>query len=160
MSQPMDYRRHRHRDYVDHSVDVLRQAGGRITKPRLAVIECLANSEQALSPAAVMDRIRKSPAPTDVDLATVYRNLEALETLGLVHRVGPNGEFVACGHAACKVELHLIVHCRRCDRTEELDVPEEMLGPVKRFIQKRTGYHFDEHFMQMSGSCRECAARG
>jgi Fur family ferric uptake transcriptional regulator len=152
-----EHRRPKRQDFIAHSVEALRQAGGRITKPRLAVLECLAASEQALSAAAVMSRIRKNPGATELDLATIYRNLEALQGLGLVHRVGPNGEFVACGHAACEVDLHVIVHCQHCDRTEELDAPEELLGPVKKYIQRRTGYAFDEHFMQMSGSCGECA---
>ena len=144
------------REFIEHSVEVLRGSGGRITKPRLAVLECLADADRSLSPGAVMERIKRGPDAPDVDLATVYRNLEALQTHGLVHRVGPNGEFIACGHATCKADLHLVVHCRDCDRTQEVDVPEEMVGSVKKYIQKATGYQFDEHFMQMTGTCRAC----
>jgi Fur family ferric uptake transcriptional regulator len=150
------HRRHKRREYIDYSLELLRRDGGRITKPRRAVLECLADSDRSLSPNAVMEKIKNGREPIDVDLATVYRNLEALQAHGLVHRVGPNADFVACAHATCEVDLHLIVHCSKCGLTQELDIPEELLSPMKKYVHRRTGYQFDEHFMQMSGACKSC----
>lgn len=96
-------------EFIDRGVDVFRQSGARITKPRLAVLEALAKAERSLSPKDLTDIIRKSRRLPDVDLATVYRILDALAELGLVHRVGAHGDFVACEHHACKVDLHLFV---------------------------------------------------
>lgn len=156
MSQT-SHKRQRLREYIDHSVDVLRRSGGRITKPRLAVLECLADTDLSLSPADLMDKIKKGRDMPDVDLATVYRNLEALAALGLVHRVGPNGHFMACGHPTCEVDLHIIVHCTSCDANREVDVPDSLIGPVKKYIQRSTKFRFDEHFLQMNGTCPSCA---
>jgi len=156
MSHSTGQKHRKNQDYIDHSVDVLRRSGGRITKPRLAMLECLARSERSLSANDLMDKIRRGRNMPDVDLATVYRNLEALSSLGLVHRVGPNGEFVACEHPACEVDLHLIVHCLVCDRTREVDVPRDLLGSVKKYIQRSTHYSLEEHFLQMNGCCPDC----
>ncbi len=143
--------------YVEHGVETLRSAGARITKPRLAVLECLAESERSLSPKDLMDRIKKRRGMPDIDLATVYRSLEALTELELVHRVGPAGEFFACAHHACVAAMHLVVHCLGCDKTTELDVPDKLMAPVRHYLETAAHFKPADHFLQVSGRCADCA---
>jgi Fe2+ or Zn2+ uptake regulation protein len=155
-----DAKRDKRQEYIDHSVEVLRQAGSRITKPRLAVLECLAGMDRSLSAGDLTERIKKGRDAQRIDLATVYRNLESLSSLGLVHRVGPSGNFIACSHPGCTTELHIIAHCAHCDWTHEVDVPEAILAPVKKHILRATRFQLREHFLQINGICPNCGLAG
>src|SRR5690242_17677823 len=98
MGRSHDHKGGRRQAYIEHCTEVLRQGGGRITKPRLALLESLADAERSLSPNDLVERIHHQRGMPEIDLVTVYRNLDSLAELGLVHKVGPEGEFVACAH--------------------------------------------------------------
>jgi Fe2+ or Zn2+ uptake regulation protein len=153
---------HRHlhgRAYVEHGVAVLRAEGGRVTKPRLAVLECLAEARRALAPGDVVAAVRAHAGDVDVDPATVYRILESFLANGLVHRVGPDGGYIACEHAACDVAFHLVMHCRDCDATSEIDLAPSLVTALRKRMRERARFVADEHLLQVRGRCAACAAR-
>jgi Fur family ferric uptake transcriptional regulator len=95
-------------------LDCLKGSGYRITSPRRAVVDALANSERALNAAEIFD-IAREQYPS-LGLVSVYRTLEKLEELGLIQRVHhPDGcqAFIAgfTGHQ------HLLI-CQNCGRTQ------------------------------------------
>ena len=92
----------------------LKHHGYRLTSPRKAVVEVVANSASVLSPHEIYALGRGRYAK--LGLVTVYRTLEKLEEMGLVQRVHrPDGceAFIAGvdGHQ------HLLV-CESCGRVE------------------------------------------
>jgi len=145
--------------YVDHSVHALRRSGARVTKPRLAVLACLAATKRPLTARELLETLREDESDTDVDQATVYRILEAFVELGLVHRVGPDGGFVACDHLGCGAEMHVVTRCSTCARTAEIDMPPELMASVRRHVEATLGFAPGDHFLQMSGTCATCAGR-
>lgn len=150
---------HRHLEgpaYVEHGARFFREGGGRITKTRLAILKCLSEASRPIGPTDMVAWIQGESA-TDVDLATVYRTLESLEKNGLVHRVGTDGHFVACGHAACDSRLHLLTRCRLCGQTNEIDLPAEVMGAIAQLVTEKTRFRIEENLLQLSGCCEECA---
>ena len=87
------------------------------------------------------------------DLASVYRNLETLEQLGLVRHVhlghGP-GRY----EPATRARDYLV--CEGCHAVAAL--PHEHLGAIREAISRVTGFEprFD-HF-PLAGLCRRCRA--
>ncbi len=81
-----------HRTWLDHARDVLRGAGLRDSAGRAAVVDLLARQDCLLSPQEISDRLRAEGGAGST--ATVYRTLETLHGLGLVHRVDA-GEGIA-----------------------------------------------------------------
>jgi Fur family ferric uptake transcriptional regulator len=63
----------------------LKEAGHRITKPRRALIEVMRKLKGPAAPEEICEKLKARGE--SIDLVTVYRNMEALERLGLVRRV-------------------------------------------------------------------------
>ena len=137
-----------------HSIraQTLKEAGYRLTKPRLAVLQVLQETDESLSPEEIHQRGQEIYHP--LGLVTVYRTLEILDDLGLVRRVHSDQN---CHSYACAVaERHYLV-CRVCHRVVEF--PCEGLDTLIQHVQERTGYEIDEHLLQLTGLCPECQAK-
>lgn len=78
--------------WLEHARGVLRGAGLRDSAGRAAVVELLARQDCLLSPQEISDQLRAEGGAGST--ATVYRTLETLHGLGLVHRVDA-GEGIA-----------------------------------------------------------------
>src|SRR5262245_54947658 len=86
---------------------------------------------------------------TPLDLASIYRNLETLEDLRVVHHFhaghGPGRYVLADGSAP----EYLV--CDRCGAVEEIDPGE--LDPVRETVQERFGYEVGFTHFPMMGLC-------
>ncbi|MCX6109751.1 MAG: Fur family transcriptional regulator [Proteobacteria bacterium] len=145
--------------FIEHSVGILKRSGARITKPRLAVLECLAQCKSALSPKEILNRINTDGNGVDVDLATVYRILDAFTEVELVHKIGSDGAYMACRHIACDATLHMIAACSSCDSTQEVDLPPQLSALLTKHVKTAMHFQLAEHFLQITGVCMNCAAR-
>ncbi|MFT4050315.1 MAG: transcriptional repressor [Solirubrobacterales bacterium] len=122
----------------------------RATAQKAAIIDALSGSDQALSAQELHERLEK------VGLATVYRNLTRLAEDGEIDAIRrPTGEtaYRACGHGH---HHHLI--CRECGRVVELH--DCALDDWGRKIGAQYGFSGVEHQAELTGTCRECAAKG
>lgn len=128
----------------------LQAEGGRVTAPRKAVVEILAQSERAMDPGEIYERAReRHPA---MGLVTVYRTLEKLEALRLIERIHQPGGCHAYVRAAQGHE-HVLL-CERCGHALRFvgDDLEELIASV----QRRTGFIIREHWLQLFGLCPAC----
>jgi Fe2+ or Zn2+ uptake regulation protein len=128
----------------------LRASGYRLTSPRRAVVETLANSQRALNAAEIYDLAREQYP--SLGLVSVYRTLEKLEELELIQRVHhPDGcqAFIAgfTGHQ------HLLI-CQKCGRTEFFEGDD--LEPLFERVAANSGYQIREHWLQLFGLCAAC----
>lgn len=142
--------------YLNDCTAALKASGGRITQPRLSVLTCLALASRPLSVREILAALKKDPRARSVDKVSVYRILEALLKLDLVHQIFPSGGFVACAHSRCKGTVHVITRCSRCENTEELDLPESIVEPVLWFLAKEKSFESDRHAFQINGMCAKC----
>lgn len=72
--------------WSEHAEEVLRGAGLRTGGGRAAVIRVLAGESCVLAAQDIVDRLREQGGP-GANLATVYRTLDTLRALHLVHRL-------------------------------------------------------------------------
>src|SRR3954449_776315 len=113
----------------------VRRDGGRLTRPRRPVLEALFAAEGLASAEQI--------AGHEIELTSVYRNLERLEELGVVRHVhlghGP-GLYALAGEGDREY-----LACERCGRVTSVE-PAALDG-VRRSIERRFGYraHF-AHF--------------
>ncbi len=136
---------------ADDLVTGLRRHGHRVTRARRLVCEILAAApHEHLRAADIGER-----AGTRLDLSTVYRTLDALESIGLVEHVhlGPGA---SAYHVAPSTRHHHLV-CEECGRA--VDVP---VGDLERAVESVTTAHgfvaHSAHFAIM-GRCEECERR-
>lgn len=131
----------------------MQQAGYRLTQPRRAVLEAIAQARTALTPTEIHCLARGHYAPTG--LVTVYRTLNLLVELGVIRRL-PTEE----GHAYMRADLqhpghHLV--CQSCHRTVEF--PCSGLGEMIEAMEQQTGYTIQDHWLELFGLCPACQGK-
>jgi Fe2+ or Zn2+ uptake regulation protein len=144
--------------FQDICIRTLKESGSRLTKARIALIECLSESKVPLSPKEILERAEKSLDKSEsMDTVTVYRILDKLYELGLVHRVAPGGDYIACTHLSCQSMPHIMTHCVSCQKTNEIHVPEDILSPLMWFMKTQKKFEPKKHLFQLDGLCERCS---
>lgn len=146
---------HTHDDNsVERALDRLRARGHRITGARHAVIEALATIDGHPSAEQLSEQVRELH-PT-VHRATVYRTLETLASLGVVTQVHVGGSATTYHLAgdATGLEDHLHASCRVCGRI--IDLPSDLLDPIKRRLAQESDFQLDPPHIALSGTCHTC----
>ena len=133
--------------------DRLRQAGMRVTAPRLAVLAAVQECpHQDADRIAVAARARLGTLSTQA----VYDNLRALVEAGFVRRIEPAGH--PARYEARVGDNHHHVVCRRCGAARDVDCvtgAAPCLGPsdVGEFV-------VDEAEITFWGVCPDCQTHG
>ena len=135
---------------VKEMAQTLRQAGYRLTQPRLAVLQVLQENNGYLSPTEIYERGR-ALCPS-LGLVTVYRALEMLDQLGLVRRVHGQGNCHGYARADSTSGHHLV--CHRCGQVTEF--PCEGMEGIIEAVRQRSGFTIEEHLLELVGLCPAC----
>ena len=136
---------------LDTWQESLHQHGYRVTRPRRLVMEIIADSNAALTPREIYQKsleLDQSPG-----IASVYRTLEMLEKLGLIRQIHQPGGCHGIWPALDGHNHYLI--CRDCGQMKVIEGNEDISGYIKN-IEKETGYHIDDHWLQFFGTCQGC----
>lgn len=133
----------------------LRNAGLKVTLPRVKILSVLENSDtRHLSAEDVYKALLD--AGEEVGLATVYRVLTQFETAGLVARHHFEG-----GQSVFELEQgehhdHLL--CVRCGHVEEF--VDETIETRQRAIAEQAGFDITDHCLYIYGICPDCRKSG
>lgn len=142
-------------DWAEHAEAALRRAGYRSSGPRMAIVDTLASHGCVLTAREISDRLRLEGR--HIGVATVYRSLELLEGLGLLHRLD-TGEGVSRyepAHPSGEHHHHLI--CNRCGRVSAFED-----ASLERSVQKmarRLTFRVEGHDVALRGTCGSCLDR-
>ena len=136
---------------VETAIEALRAKGMRISSARRLVLEALYAADAPISAEQIADglagRLPRS------DLASVYRNLETLEQVGLVRHShfghGP-GLYMPTGAS----EREYLV-CNSCNTVTAVE-PSEM-DDLRELIHERFGYEARFSHFPILGLCADCA---
>lgn len=127
----------------------------RLTPQREAVVDVLiANADDHLSAEEVFMHTKKLYA--EIGLATIYRNLELLETLGIIHRFeygdGQSRYEIRLSEDEEHYHHHLI--CRNCGAIGEYK--DDLLEAIENRIATETGFKVTDHCLRFFGLCSAC----
>lgn len=123
-------------------------AGERFTALRAHVFELIIEDGGAIKAYDLLDRL--SPDVGSPKPPTVYRALEFLSKLGLVHRVEALNAFIACdhGHSGHLAEFFI---CETCHNVEERHAHDHA-------DCKPDGFQIARSVVEHYGTCANCAA--
>jgi Fur family ferric uptake transcriptional regulator len=132
-----------------NGTDLVRRAGFRATKQRVALISFLAKTHRPLLVQEIADGLRGT-----MDGVTTYRMLAAFKRAGLVREVNLRG-----GHPRYELDDeqdHHHIVCTDCGRIEDFtDEAHEKVGTrvlaKSKAFKKITGHSFD-----LYGLCKTC----
>lgn len=131
-------------------IKMLRRQGHRLTPQRLQVLQIVSSRSQHLTAEEIHAAIL--PQQPSLDIATVYRSLQWLQSAGLIAPLsGSDGRLRYEYHRQGNEHHHLI--CQACGAT--IQIPSDLVVGLKAQILRQYGFAVDEH-LALPGRCEHC----
>lgn len=137
---------------IDKIEDALKEKGYKLTKQRKSILEVLIeNTGKFLSVEEIYLKSKDKYPKTN--LSTVYRNMEVLEAIDIVHKTSINGSSSSY-EIACNNHHHHHVICKNCGKTETIN-----FCPMKDMVSKfnNSGFTVTDHKLELYGYCNSCS---
>ena len=129
------------------------EAGEQLTPARINAYAELVAQGKAVSAYELLALLEKREGRKLAPL-TVYRQLDFLTRVGLVHRLSSTQSFLACDHPDHPHEgLYLV--CSSCGRADELEADSliQLLGKAA----KSRGFKSEKRIVEVQGTCSDCS---
>jgi Fur family transcriptional regulator, ferric uptake regulator len=138
---------------AEHSyVEWLRQRGVRVTPQRIIVLEALAAHSGHISADEILQwATARYPA---INLATIYRTLDLLLSIGLVAQTNFGGGVTFFELVGDAPHHHLV--CEHCHAVIEID--SGVLQPLHESILREYGFTTNARHLALFGICSACLA--
>lgn len=130
--------------------EVLRAQGYRLTPQRLAVVHMLAATGLHPSAEQIYAAVRSSFPTTS--LATVYKVIEVLKSVGQLHELGYSDG--RNRYDATQAHLHPHLICIRCKAVIDVEIPGFETLPAQ--VVDAHGYQVTHHRLEFFGICPKC----
>ena len=138
--------------WAEHAREVLREAGVKPGAARAAVIDVVADQRCCLSAPAIHEEVRlRRPR---VGLASVYRALQTLTELGLVHRLDLRSGGAQFEPAQPSGDHHHHLVCGDCGKVEAFS--DDRLERAIDTLSEASAFRIDEHDVVLRGRCEGC----
>lgn len=136
---------------VDHTSQFklqLKEKELKVTPARLLVLEVLLHAKKPLSVTEIMHTLNTQ----QVDLATIYRNVEVLTLQGLIQEVRLSSE-KALYEIGSRHHHHAV--CTVCGKVVELEACD--VSGLEQLAQKASGFKsIASHSLEFFGVCKTC----
>jgi Fur family ferric uptake transcriptional regulator len=144
-----------HHDVTDEARDEhrqrLRDAGYKLTRARLTVLDVIEDSGGHITSANVLSEVERRDS--SIGRASIFRTLDLLTRLNIVrptylgNNTTPSYVLMPDGH-------HHHVVCISCNRIIEFD--DCGLSDLKQKLEARYGLHIIGHLLEFYGECETC----
>lgn len=125
----------------------------RFTDMRRRVFTMIWQSHKAVTAYELLDALQSEGLR--VQPPTVYRALEFLTGLGLVHRIESLNAYFGCEHPDCE-HLGQYFICRECGRVAEA-IDNGMSNEVRKSAAA-VGFKVESTTIEITGLCHDCAS--
>jgi Fur family ferric uptake transcriptional regulator len=129
----------------------LRQAGLKVTLPRVKILQILQEAEPHHMSAEELHK-RLVETGEDVGLATVYRVLTQFQTAGLVRR--HNFEADRSVYELDDGEHHDHLVCLQCNLVQEF--VDEVIEQRQKSVASQASFKMTDHNLTIYGFCQNC----
>jgi Fe2+ or Zn2+ uptake regulation protein len=134
---------------VDDVLAILRARGGRVTSSRRLLLHALFDVPRDRTAEELAAEVH-AKAP-DINLSTIYRNLDELERLGVVlHAHLAHGP--ATYHLAALAHGHLV--CEQCGAA--IEAPADLFSGLSQAAESRFGFEIHPYHFAVPGRCQRC----
>jgi Fur family transcriptional regulator, zinc uptake regulator len=158
MNAAAEHARHNHKRCVTEALQtaerLCEERQARLTAIRRRVLELVWSSHEPIGAYDILSKLAKErdkAAPP-----TVYRALEFLIEVGLVHRIDSLNAFLGCSSPS-KDHVAQFLVCRSCHHVSEIDAPS-----VQRALKKESqlsGFQVDGASFEVKGLCGNCVEK-
>ncbi len=125
-----------------------------LTRNQTLVLDTLSHADGPLSAYTILDRLRDAGFRAPLQ---VYRALEKLTGMGLVHRLESLNAFVACAHPHCHGGgMIAFAICEKCGQVDEFS--DEVVVERLSSWAGEHGFHAHKTAIELRGTCARCAS--
>ena len=142
-------------DWVGHAQRELEREGYRLSAPRSAVVETLADLGCSVTAKEIADRLHDRGQ--DVGVASIYRTLELLDKLRLTRRVDAAEGVARYEPVGPRGEHHHHIVCDTCGQVSTFE-DSDLEHAIER-LASRVDYAIDAHDVTLRGECPTCSSR-
>lgn len=135
-------------------MELLRQAGHKMTPQRLMIVRALRHAEGHVSAAQILEQVHV--LYPFVDASTVYRTLDVLKRMRLATSTDMGGGDVVFEWRPEQTHHHLI--CSSCGFVYELN--HSYLDDLAAKVDRDFGFVPDLHHFAIFGLCKGCQLEG
>ena len=140
---------------VDLAYSILTDNGYKTTSPRRILLEFLDDDENKhLSCDEIYERV--SSNHPNIGIATVYRNMQLFEELGVMTKLTLDDGISRYEFANLAKDAHQHHHlvCLNCNKL--IEVKEDLLGVLENEIEQEHDFKIVDHDLKFFGYCSEC----
>lgn len=141
-------------EWARHAEASISAAGLRAGGARKAVVDLLARQDCCLSAQEIRDALAAEPGPTP-GMASVYRALDTLADLHLVHRVDLGGQVAKYEPAHPGGDHHHHAVCRECGAV--VPIEDDDVEAALHAMADRLAFDVEAHDITLHGRCARCA---
>ena len=125
----------------------------KLTKNQSLVLDVLIRASQPLGAYSLLDVLRQHGFKAPLQ---VYRALDQLIDLGLVHRLESLNAFIACSHMSCETSgATAFVICDSCETVQE--ICDDTVTGFLTSLAKKTKMKASKSNIELHGLCDGCA---
>lgn len=136
---------------LEHAVRICKQKNARLTATRKQVLKFIWESHKPIGAYDLLPKLAEAgfnSAPP-----TVYRALDFLLEMQLIHRINSLNAFIGCSnpeehHANC------FFICKACGIAQEIN--SEPLNEMSRQLEQELGIQINEQVTEFAGVCPTC----
>ncbi|MBN9245928.1 Fur family transcriptional regulator [Hyphomicrobium sp.] len=149
--------RERVKTSVEQATAIFAEKNIRFTDLRRKVFEEIASTLASVGAYEVLDRLAKKG--TRLAPISVYRALDALLEAGVVHRLESKNAYFACRrlHQPRTGRRPMFLSCEKCGVVQEVD-GDDIFRAIDTAAES-TNFEPRVRFVEVSGTCQDCAAR-
>ena len=132
------------------------EQGGRLTPKRQRVLAILLQQLQPLSAYEIAEYYHEINDET-IPVMSVYRMLDFLISLGLVHKLASTNKFIACSHITCKHghQVPQFLICDNCQSVQEIGIEHQLINALEKSI-KDNHFQLSSKQLELHGLCESC----
>ena len=133
------------------------KAGVRVTNKRITIFNALVTANRAVSPYELANFCEQTFS-VSMPVVSIYRTLDLLVSVNLVHKLELVNKYIACAHIEC--HLHhshsQFLICSSCQKVTEIQIPESLMSQLDSHISEH-GFELKSPQYEFQGTCRACA---
>lgn len=135
---------------------LFQKAGVRATHKRIAIFHALVLSSRALSPYELA-RFCEEELSLSIPVVSIYRTLDLLVAVDLVHKLELVNKYIACAHLDCQGHHphSQFLICNVCQKVTEIHIPHAITSQLDEQISKHN-FKLKSPQYEFQGVCSAC----
>ena len=129
--------------------DLLKEKNLKVTKNRKIILKSLQKEENPISAEELFDKLKRE---NEIDLSTIYRNLNILEEKGVLLKT-TNLDGINYYQINNSNHKHFLT-CNNCHK--KFVIEDCPIHELEEKIEKETGFIINGHNFEFTGICPDC----